>query len=189
MLCMGIIVAPLEEAKLALTRQLSSIKVDTCIFAERHIDWGAFFAENGLNYDILNNRIALFKINESLTAYTCNAADGWWTLYSLMLKDAMLDGYLFRRTIKNEEEYCVSEMRVWHSGTLVRHVRAMKAEDGWEFLDEGSLAAFENAELYKRRKVADRLNQAVIEIYSSAAGFPISSVVKFEGPAVIFSRR
>lgn len=187
-LCMGIIAAPVDEARDALTRQLDSIKVGMYTSVERKIDWSVFFVENGMNYNMMNTRMALFKATDNLTIYTSNAADGWWTVYSNMMERAPFDGYFFSRKSKNEYNYYVFEMKIWKSGVLDRHVRALKAEDGWEFLNEGNLAPFENAELYKKRKIADRLNQETIELYSQSAGFPISSVVQYHGSAVLFYR-
>lgn len=187
-LCMGLVVAPLEFTTLALAKQLRSIKVDTRISTEPTIDWKLFFGEDGLNYNILNNNIALFKVSDNLTVYTSNASDGWWALYSTMMEKASLDGYFFCRTLNNEENYHIFEMRIWRSGVLDRYVRALKAENGWEFLNEGNPASFERTQLYEKRKIADRLNRETIDRYSAAAGFPINSVVEYQGPAVIFSR-
>jgi hypothetical protein len=188
-LCMGIISAPVDEARDALTRQLDSIRAGMYTSAEeRMIDWNAFFVENGLNYNVMKTRMALFKASDNLTIYTSSAADGWWTMYSNTMEKTPFYGYFFSRTLKNGIGYHGFQMKIWKSGVLDRHVRTLKAEDGWEFLSEGNLAPFENAELYKKRRIADRLNQEAIEAYSEAAGFPISSVVEHRGPAVLFYR-
>ena len=185
---MGIIEAPVDEVRDALTKQLDSIKVGMYTSVECVIDWNAFFAENGLSYNMMKIRMALFKATDNLTIYTSTAADGWWTVYSNMMERTPFDGYFFGRTLKNEIGYHGFQMKIWNSGVLDRHVRTLKAEDGWEFLSEGKLAPFENAELYKKRRIADRLNQAAIESYSQAAGFPISSLVEYQGSAVLFFR-
>jgi len=187
-LCVGIISAPIAEVREALTRQLESIKVGMYTSIEREIDWAAFFVDNGLNYNMLKTEMVLFQAPCNRSIYTTTAADGWWTLYSNMMERTLYDGSFFSRTLENEAGYYVFEMKIWKSGVLDRHVRVLKAEDGWEFLSEGSLAPFEDAELYKKRRIADRLNQEVIESYSTAAGFPISSVVEYQGPAVLFYR-
>jgi hypothetical protein len=187
-LCMGIITAPCDEAREALSRQLDSIKVGMYISTEQIIDWKVFFAEDGLNYNVKKTEMALFKASDALTIYTSSSASGWASLYSNTMERTPFDGYFFCRTLKNEIGYHGFEMKVWKSGVLDRHVRTLKAEDGWEFLSKGNLAPFENAELYKKRRIADRLNQDIIETYSEAAGFPISSVVEYHGPAFLFSR-
>jgi hypothetical protein len=185
---MGIIAAPVDEARAALTRQLESIKAGMYTSTERTIDWNAFFVENGLNYNVFKTKMALFSATDTLTIYTSSSASGWSSLYSNMMERTPFDGYFFCRTLKNEIGYHGFEMKIWKSGVLDRHVRTMKAEDGWEFLNEGNLVPFERPELYTSRRIADRLNQEVIETYSEAAGFPISSVVEYDGPAFLFSR-
>lgn len=187
-LCMGIISAPVAGVREALTRQLESIKVGMYTSIEREIDWAAFFIDNGLNYNVLKTEMVLFQAPSNQTIYTATAADGWWTLYSNMMERTPFDGYFFSRTLENDAGYYVFEMKTWKSGFLDRHVRTLRAEDGWEFLSEGNLALFENAELYKKRRIADRLNQEAIELYSEAAGFPISAVVEYEGPVTHFYR-
>lgn len=186
---MGIIAAPIDEVRKAFIRRLNSIiKVKAYTATECIVDWSAFFVENGLNYNVMKNRIALFNVASNLTIYTSNAADGWWTLYETTMEEALFDGYFFSRTLKNKIGYYGFQMKVWKSGVLDRHIRVLKDEDGWEYLSEGNLAPFENAELYQKRRIADRLNQEAIETYSAAAGFPISSVVEYQGSVVLFYR-
>ena len=188
---MGIIAAPIDEVREALTRRLDSIiNVRKYTSTECLIDWVDFFVENGMNYNVFKTKMVLFKATDNLTIYTPTSADGWWSLYSNTMKDEFFDGYFFNRTLtlKNEIGYHGSEMAIWKSGVLDRRVRTIKTEDGWEFLSEGNLAPFENAELYRKRRIADRLNQEVIESYSEAAGFPISSVAEYIGSAVLFYR-
>ena len=188
---MGIIAAPIDEVREALTRRLDSIiNVRKYTSTECLIDWVDFFVENGMNYNVFKTKMVLFKATDNLTIYTPTSADGWWSLYSNTMKDEFFDGYFFNRTLtlKNEIGYHGSEMAIWKSGVLDRRVRTIKTEDGWEFLSEGNLASFENAELYRKRRIADRLNQEVIELYSEAAGFPVSSVVEYSGSAVLFYR-
>lgn len=185
---MGIIAAPIDEARDALTRQLDAIRVGMYTSSECVIDWEAFFVENGLGYNLMDTRMVLFKATENLTIYTSTAADGWWTVYSNMMERTPIDGYLFSRTVENKIGYHRFQMKVWKSGILDRQVRTLKAEGGWEFLSEGNLESFENAELYKKRRIADRLNEETIELYSEAVGFPISDVVEYRGSAVHFYR-
>lgn len=185
---MGIIAAPIDEARDALTRQLDSIEVGMYTSTERMIDWDAFFAENGLTYNVFKTEMVLFEGSSGLTIYTTNGADGWWTLYSNMMERTFLNGHFLSRTLRNEIGYHGFQMKIWKLGVLYRHVRVIKAEDGWEFLSEGNLAPFENAELYKKRRIADRLNQEIIEAYSKAAGFSISAIVEYQGPVVHFYR-
>ena len=186
---MGIIAAPIDEVREALTRRLDSIiNVRKYTSTECLIDWVDFFVENGMNYDVFKTKMVLFKATDNLTIYTSTSADGWWTLYETTIENAHFDGYFFGRTLKNDIGYHGFQMKIWKSGVLDRHVRAIKTEDGWEFLSEGNLAPFENAELYRKRRIADRLNQEVIELYSEAAGFPISSVAEYIGSAVLFYR-
>ncbi len=189
LMCVGVILAPLERVRDAVQSQLERT-IDKNMFSSKleNITWREFFKRDGQFYDILRAEIVLFSPREGLTIYVCNLADGWSSLYGNLIKASAFDAYFFRATLPETAEYKVFQMTAWRHGVLVRQVRALQEEDGWGFLNKGDPLPFEDIERYKKREISARLDRKLIESYSEAAGYKISSVTKFAGQCWRFWR-
>lgn len=185
---MGIVSASIDEVREAITAQLDSIEVGLYKSRESAIDWAEFFSDNGMIYNIMKAKIVIFQISENMTIYTSNYSDGWWTLYSNMIEDLFFDGYLFNRTLENKFNYHGFGMKIWKDGILDRNIGLIKVERGWEFTSDGDIAPFEDVNLYKRRRISDRLNQDSIEKYSKSSGYCINKIVMHSKSVTIFER-
>lgn len=94
-----------------------------------------------------------------------------------------------RRTkLAEQAEYKVFEMTAWRRGVLVRQVRALQEADGWALLNTGDPLPFEDVERYKKRQINARLDCKLIDNYSEAVGYGISSVTQFDGQCWHFWR-
>jgi len=156
--------------------------------ALEQINWRQFFERDGEFYDIMRFQMALFSPREDLTVYVCNLADGWVSVYENLVKANAFDAYFFRATLAEQAEYKVFGMAAWQHGVLARQVRALQEEDGWGFLNKGDPLPFEDVERYKKRQVSARLDRKLIDNYSVAAGYGISSVTEFDGQCWHFWR-
>lgn len=57
---------------------------------------------------------------------------------------------------------------------IARIVGASKQEDGWEFLQDGPVQAFEDPANYRQRRIQDRLTKAIVTDYLAKLGYLIS---------------
>ena len=182
LICMGIIAAPLEDVCSAVQLQLErTIGRDAFNSKLQKAIWREFFRNDGQFYDIMRAEIVLFSPRQGITAYACNLADGWLSLYENHVKARTFDAYFFRATLAEHAEYKVFEMISWRHGIRVRQVRALQEEDGWQFLNKGDPLPFEDLERYKKHQVSARMNRKLIESYSAEAGYQINSVTEFAG--------
>ena len=189
LLCIGLLRAPLEGVRGALQSQLEkTIKKEACSSELEEIDWRNFFERDGQFYDIKRFQIALFSPHEDLTVYVCNLADGWVSLYGNLVKACALDAYFFRATLAERAEYTVFEMKGWRHGVLKRQVRVLQDDDGWKFVNDGDPLPFESPMQYQKRQISSRLDRRLIEIYSRAAGYGMTSVTEFDGQCWRFWR-
>lgn len=189
LICVGVISAPFESACAAVQSQLErTIDKDAFSSTLEQANWRTFFERDGEFYDIMRFQIVLFSAREGITVYVCNLADGWSSLYENLVKASAFDAYFFRATLAEQAEYKVFEMEMWRRGVLARQVRALQEEGRWDFLNKGDPLPFEDVERYKKRQVSARLDRRLIENYSEAAGYKISSVPKFDGQCWRFWR-
>jgi hypothetical protein len=189
LLNVGIIHAPCQAVQPLLKQRLEkAIKTDTIQSAFEVVDWEEFFEQGGKLYDGRRFQIALFSPREALTVYTCNLADGWVSLYGNLVREGAFDAYFFRATLSEQAQYKVFEMQGWRHGVLERQLRALQDEDGWNFLDKGDAMPFESPMQYKKRQIGARLDRRLIERYSEAAGYRMSSVTQFRGQCWRFWR-
>ncbi len=186
-ICMGIVIGSIDIVSKNLYHQLKKIKVKVEI-SKCKIDWSDFYTSNGLSYDVTKAKIALFSESDSFTVYTSDLADGWISIFELLIKDGHFSGYFFKTTFDNSSIFNIHEMKAWNLGHMIRHVRALKAENGWEFLNKGNLLPFEKEKTYKNAKIINRLNSEHIENYSNAAGYAISNIVSHNSSSYLFYR-
>jgi hypothetical protein len=171
-----------------ISQLTKSIKKSEFNYSFEHIRWNVFFEDHGLFYDGKRFQIALFSPRAGITVYVCNLADGWVSVYENLVKAGTDDAYFFRATLAEIVEYKVFEMKVWRRGFLDRHVRSLREESGWTFLNKGIPMPFEDVERYDQRLIRARLTRAMIENYSATAGFGVQQVTRFQGHSWHFWR-
>lgn len=105
-----------------------------------------------------------------------------------LIKASSLDAYFFRATLSERVEYKAFEMMGWHGGVLKRQVRVLQDDEGWKFVNKGDPLPFEMPLQYRKRRISSRLDRRLIEIYSQAAGYRMTSVTEFDGECWHFWR-
>jgi len=189
LICAGIIFASLEDTCASVRNQLVRIIGENNFISEGGaVEWMEFFENDGVFYDGKRFKIALFSPRADHTVYVCNLSDGWISLYENIVAAGAIDAYFFRSTLLKSAEYKIFEMLSWRRGILQRQLRVLQDDNGWDFLNNGSLLPFEEVERYKNRRVKDRLDNELIDRYSEAAGYRISSVTSFNGRCCRFWR-
>jgi hypothetical protein len=96
--------------------------------------------------------------------FVSNSQDGWYTLVNCICRDLGCKCIRITSTLDNVV-YPANSFRVYEQGRDVRFVRAMLDSDRWDFFEEGAVQQFENAANYRKRRIRDRLNRAVIIDY------------------------
>jgi hypothetical protein len=186
---MGLLHASCDSARHAVQSRLEhTIKKEAFSSRLEAVDWRQFFERDGKFYDGKRFQIALFSPRENLTVYACNLADGWVSLYGNLGKAGAFDAYFFPATLSDAAQYKVFEMMGWCRGVLERDVRVLQDDDGWTFLNKGDPMSFESPMQYRKRQISERLNQRLIQRYSEAAGYGLSSVPEFDGQCWRFWR-
>jgi hypothetical protein len=186
---MGLLHASCDSARHAVQSRLEhTIKKEAFSSRLEAVDCRQFFERDGKFYDGKRFQIALFSPRENLTVYACNLADGWVSLYGNLVKAGAFDAYFFRATLSDAAQYKVFEMMGWCRGVLERDVRVLQDDDGWTFLNKGDPMSFESPMQYRKRQISERLNQRLIQRYSEAAGYGLSSVPEFDGQCWRFWR-
>lgn len=109
--------------------------------------------------------------DSDLVVFFTNMSDGWYTLL-----------YNYARTFNEEiisvkfshekAKYPVYSFEC-KKGEEQRLIRSMKEWDKWEFVEKGDIRDFENAKNYKRRRIADRINNEIIVDYLNKNGINI----------------
>jgi hypothetical protein len=64
----------------------------------------------------------------------------------------------------------VVELQIWTDGREIRHLRAL-LDEHWTWYAKGPALPFEERELYRRRRIRDRLSGTLVERYLTALGF------------------
>lgn len=139
------------------------------------INWKTFYAEGGMSYDVHRSEVAIQSRAEK-ALYLSNSADGWISAFSTVLERSRLSGYFFRCSI-GKHMYPVYEMICWGKGVQVRHLRALKDDTGWSFVNTGQPVEFEDTGRYLRHRIADRLDEDLLLRYSSALGYDRSCLM------------
>lgn len=57
-----------------------------------------------------------------------------------------------------------------------------------DFINTGDIFAFEEGARYRKRKISERMDRELIDAYSRACGFPLSSVCQYSREAYVFRR-
>lgn len=187
-ICVGLIRAPTAHVQGALRAQLKKILRYEICFTQSEIDWKRFFSEQGQLYNVMKVEVALFPIDSNLTAYVCNLADGWESLYEMLMQAERYDAFFFRNTMEGIFDHRVHEMRVWESGYLIRHLRSLQDDIGWSFLNDGTPLSFEDTSYYRKRRISDRVNARLINSYSTHVGYTITDALSFRGVCYHFAR-
>ncbi len=129
------------------------------------------------------------SITDDITVFLTTMPDGWPTLINnyfsnykretihVVLCDTKTAFPFYRF------EYKVAEKR--------RIIQAMKDDSKWEFVESGLVLPFENEAHYKKRKIADRLNNDIINEYLVKNGIDITddNFWKSKGMAVEFETK
>jgi len=187
-ICLGLAKAPIAGVREAFASRITSVINAPATFHEKEILWVKFFENRGRLYDVLRLQVALIAATPTTTIYVCNLADGWLSLYNNVVSEKKLDAFFFRATINGAVLYPVYEMLAWKHGNQNRHLRCLKDDVGWNFINSGEPVAFENPSVYQRRSIKNRLNADIIFDYSEAAGYRITDVLKFTGFCYHFKR-
>lgn len=113
------------------------------------------------------------QTNPRSSVLVANLHDGWQTLVN-MLCGRLNCGGLRIHTSTADVRYPINSIMVYEGGQETRIVRAMLDGNRWEFLQRGAQKAFESETNYRRRRVSDRLDRAILIDYLAALGFDIA---------------
>jgi hypothetical protein len=105
-------------------------------------------------------------------AFVANIRDGWYTLTNVICKELRCSCVQLS-TSTDEEEFPSNMLHFYENGSEVRVVYSMLDDDRWVFFERGPVQSCENKENYKRRRIKDRLNRAIIVEYAHKLGLPI----------------
>jgi hypothetical protein len=182
-ICVGFVRASQEAVVNSLQTQLRNVIGEAQHLSDvGPVDWETFFDGKGLLYDMRKFQIAIFSPHPQSTVYVNNLADGWLSLFERLVKTEMYDATFFRATLCIDIEFKVFEMIAWNGGLRTRELRALRDDNGWEFLNNGNPKAFEYTERYTKRQIALKLDRELMETYSASLGYAIDRVTSFTGP-------
>jgi hypothetical protein len=185
-ICIGIIKTGLDRACDVFENKLRSVTGREVVVSHGKIDWSAFFEEKGSSFDVVKAQIALFPNSLNVGAseeviYSCNLADGWYSVFENVMGTSNLTGFFFRMSLSDKARYRVYEMGYWECGEKKRHVRALEDDTGWTFLNKGVPLEFEDPSRYHARTIRSRLDESMIIRYSKSAGYDLTEITKFGG--------
>jgi hypothetical protein len=101
------------------------------------------------------------SIHFDLTGFFTNMSDGWDVLlgnYSRQFNEDVISIKLS----KAKTEYPIYSFEYKKMGETQRLIRSIKEIDKWEFFEKGNVQQFENIDNYKKRRIADRINNEII---------------------------
>lgn len=107
----------------------------------------------------------------NFVVFFTNMSDGWDTLlrnYARVFNEEVISIQLSQEKAK----YPVYSFD-FKKGESQRLVRSMKEIDKWEFFEKGEVCDFENVANYRKRKIADRINNELIIGYLKKNGINI----------------
>lgn len=106
--------------------------------------------------------------SDIFTIFLTNMSDGWITLMNFYSKRYNREIFYITLSDYNLMFPIYRFYRI--HGTKKRIVQLIKEEDGWSFFEEGEHLSFENMEIYKKRKIKDRLSNELIVEYLQKIG-------------------
>ncbi len=103
------------------------------------------------------------SVNFDLVVFISNMSDGWQSLIDIYFNKFK------REIIRIELSDCMRSYPYYSFEYMnmsgERFIRSMKDSDKWKFLETGSAMQFEDTANYKKRKIADRINNGIIIDY------------------------
>jgi hypothetical protein len=189
-ICLGIVRAELNSIRRALSAELSRIVgIGTYTESLQEVNWEEFFRSSGLLYGASNAEVVVFGTKNEWSLYTCNLADGWYSLFWNLIGRLRCDATFFRSVRDGRLDYQVQEMVVWKDGGIIRQLRALKDDTGWQFLNTGQPLSFERVAQYRRRAIRERLTAELIDDYSASNGFALGNLCELSGKAYTYRRK
>lgn len=107
----------------------------------------------------------------SFVVFFTNMSDGWDTLLSNYTRVFNEDIISIKLSCGNAK-YPVYSFD-YKKGDKQRLIRSMKDINKWEFFEKGEVYDFENTANYKKRRIADRINNELIIDYLNKIGINI----------------
>lgn len=107
------------------------------------------------------------------TAFMGHVSDGWYTLTNVLARQMKVEVLSFRATPPNAERY-VCGFRYWVRGDEVRSVHALD-DSPWSFFQRGDVLSVENPEMYRKRRIKDRVTAAYLAKLADSLGWPVAT--------------
>jgi len=119
-------------------------------------------------------RVALFMPNvvPPGTVMVTNLEDGWASLGCIVSK-ALDCGCLRIGISRHDDEWPSFFFAFLKSGEMMRLVRAMRDNEGWDFYAEGNVLDCEDVRTYRRRRIRDRITRQSILDLAQKMGYPV----------------
>jgi hypothetical protein len=174
----SIVFIPVEEFYVAVRKVFE----DKDLLGKYEMSWkkvniGSLYQKQPFSSGRVKKRAIALEpcLNEKMTFFVANIQDGWHTLIYSVCKHFKLR--CFELSISNDTiDYPSNKIVCYDNGVNIRSIRAIMADDNkWEFYQKGDPLAFENLENYKKRRIKDRLNRAIIIQYLARLNIDLNS--------------
>lgn len=103
------------------------------------------------------------SINFEMVVFLTNMPDGWLTLLNLYFKRYKHE--IIRIALSDSGNKFPFYLYEQIQEDNHRIIQVLKEDSEWKFFQRGSLLPFENSIFYKKRRIADRLNNGIIKQY------------------------
>jgi hypothetical protein len=121
-------------------------------------------------------RLVLYspRIRPDLSVIVTNLADGWNSLSHQLARETCALAIQLTST-QHDAIHAKQSFQLWRNGKEVRLVMVLQDDPRWTFFARGDLEAFEEPELYTRRRIADRLDRDALIRYCARLGWNLGS--------------
>lgn len=111
------------------------------------------------------------SINFNLSVFLTNIPDGWPSIINKYYSQYKSE--VFRAVFCDTDSEFPLYAFEYKNKETIRVIQSMKEEKKWEFFEKGTMLPFENGSIYKKRRIADRLNNEIIYEYLLTNGIDI----------------
>lgn len=112
------------------------------------------------------------SINFDLVVFLTNMSDGWQTLLNVYFNEFKRE--IIRVRFSDDAREYPAYLFEYMGPSNHRIVQGLKDSYRWDFFESGIIMPFENGANYKKRRIADRLNNDIINEYLKKNGIDIN---------------
>jgi len=164
----------LEEIRCAVRRVLQSPPPIQFTEREVKLQLAEIYTDAPLPGGAHPAKVMLFSPSIALesTVFFANYVDGWQTLVICISK--LISCRIYDFALGSEsDKWPLYRFEVLEGGVQARHISVIKDVDRWKFYETGEPLPEEDATMYRKRRIKDRLPRSYLVELASRLGFEV----------------